>query len=70
MLGAALEVAGGLRAARRRAPASASAPVILGVPPIAWVVLALLSFGPAGLSAGFTVLVTALPIVFAGALQA
>ena len=45
------------------------ATVILGVPAIAWVVLSLLWFGPMGLSAAFTVLVTVAPIVFAGALQ-
>lgn len=43
--------------------------VTLGTPPIAWVVLALLWFGPRGGAAAFTVLVTAAPIVFAGAAQ-
>lgn len=43
--------------------------VVLGVPPIAWVVLSLLWFGPRGMGAAFTVLVTTLPIVFAGAFQ-
>lgn len=43
--------------------------VTLGTPPIAWVVLALLWFGPRGGAATFTVLVTAAPIVFAGAVQ-
>lgn len=67
-LGTAFGIAGGLLP-----PLGAAlrpvATVILGVPPIAWVVLALLWFGPMGLSAGFTVLVTVLPIVFAGAFQ-
>jgi NitT/TauT family transport system permease protein len=43
--------------------------VILGVPHIAWVVLALLWFGPQGLAPAFTVALTALPILFAGACQ-
>lgn len=43
--------------------------ITLGVPPIAWVVLALLWFGPQGGAPAFTVLVTAMPIVFAGAAQ-
>lgn len=42
---------------------------LLGTPPIAWVVLALLWFGPGGAAAGFTVAVTAAPILFLGALQ-
>lgn len=43
--------------------------VLLGIPPIAWIVLALLWFGLGGASAVFTVLVTVLPITFAGAMQ-
>ncbi|MFS8038129.1 ABC transporter permease [Xanthobacter sp. AM11] len=42
---------------------------LLGTPPIAWVVLALLWFGPGGMAAAFTVAVTAAPIVFLAALQ-
>ncbi|MBB6307602.1 ABC transporter permease [Xanthobacter tagetidis] len=42
---------------------------ILGTPPIAWVVLALLWFGPGGGAPTFTVAVTAAPIVFLAALQ-
>ncbi|BBF93118.1 ABC transporter permease [Blastochloris tepida] len=68
VLGAALGVAGGLVPPLGAALRPVTT-VILGVPPIAWVVLSLLWFGPAGLSAGFTVLVTVLPIVFAGAFQ-
>ncbi len=42
---------------------------ILGTPPIAWVVLALLWFGPGGATPTFTVAITAAPIVFLAALQ-
>ncbi|CAH2603267.1 Hydroxymethylpyrimidine ABC transporter, transmembrane component [Rhodovastum atsumiense] len=40
--------------------------VILGVPHIAWVVLALLWFGPQGLAPGVTVALACLPVLFAG----
>ena len=40
--------------------------IILGVPNIAWVVLALLWFGPQGLAPAFTVALTCLPVLFAG----
>lgn len=43
--------------------------MILGTPPIAWVVLALLWFGPGGAAPAFTVAVTAAPIVFLAALH-
>jgi len=43
--------------------------MILGTPPIAWVVLALLWFGPGGAAPAFTVAVTAAPIVFLAAIQ-
>jgi NitT/TauT family transport system permease protein len=43
--------------------------IILGVPPIAWVVLSLLWFGTGWLSPLFTVVVTAVPVLFAAALQ-
>jgi NitT/TauT family transport system permease protein len=43
--------------------------VILGVPPIAWIVLALIWFGSTGGSAVVTVVVAALPISFAGGLE-
>lgn len=43
--------------------------VILGVPPIAWIVLALIWFGATGGSAVATVVVAALPISFAGGLE-
>lgn len=45
------------------------ATVLLGVPAIAWVVLALLWFGSSGRVASFTVAVTTAPIVFAAAAQ-
>ncbi len=43
--------------------------VILGVPPIAWIVLALIWFGSGGGSAILTVVLASFPISFAGALQ-
>lgn len=43
--------------------------VILGVPPIAWIVLALIWFGSTGGSAVMTVVISALPLSFTGALQ-
>lgn len=42
---------------------------VLGTPPVAWVVLALLWFGAGGATATFTVAVTAAPIVFLAAIQ-
>jgi len=41
----------------------------LGVPAIAWVVLALIWFAGSGLAAVFTVVVTTLPVVIIGAMQ-
>ncbi|MBN9446821.1 MAG: ABC transporter permease subunit, partial [Bosea sp.] len=43
--------------------------VILGVPPIAWIVLALIWFGAKGGTAVLTVVVASLPISFAGGLE-
>ena len=43
--------------------------LFLGIPPIAWLVLALIWFGPAGGASVFTVVVTAFPIVFANAVE-
>ncbi len=43
--------------------------VLLGVPPIAWIVLALLWFGATGGTAVVTVLVAALPVSFMGGVQ-
>lgn len=43
--------------------------VLLGVPPIAWIVLAILWFGMGGATPVFTVLVTTLPLTFAAAVE-
>lgn len=43
--------------------------VMLGIPPITWIVLALMWFGMGGGSAVFTVVTTTLPITFAGAMM-
>lgn len=41
--------------------------VLLGIPPIAWIVLALLWFGSGSMAAIYTVAVTTVPVTFAGA---
>ncbi len=43
--------------------------VLMGMPPIAWIVLAMIWFGMGDLTVVFTVVVASLPIVFVGALQ-
>ncbi len=43
--------------------------VILSVPPIAWIVLALIWFGSSGATAVMTVVIAALPISFVGGLE-
>jgi NitT/TauT family transport system permease protein len=43
--------------------------VLLGVPPVAWLVLALLWFGPNGAAPAFTVAVAIAPVIFLAALQ-
>ncbi|GHB41994.1 ABC transporter permease [Pseudovibrio japonicus] len=43
--------------------------VALGVPPIAWIVLALLWFGGGDGTPVFTVFISTIPLIFAGALQ-
>ncbi len=43
--------------------------ILLGVPPIAWIVLALIWFGMGGATAIFTVIVTTLPMTFAAAIE-
>ncbi|WP_419786174.1 ABC transporter permease [Pseudodesulfovibrio sp.] len=43
--------------------------MLLGIPPIAWIVLAMLWFGTTGLTPVFTVVVTALPVCFAVAVE-
>ena len=41
--------------------------VLLGIPPIAWIVLAILWFGSTLMTPVFTVIITSIPITFAGA---
>jgi len=43
--------------------------ILVGMPPIAWVVLAMLWFGMSDESVIFTVVITVFPIIFVGALQ-
>jgi NitT/TauT family transport system permease protein len=43
--------------------------LILGVPPIAWIVLALIWFGASGGTVVATILIAALPVSFAGAVE-
>lgn len=67
-VGSVLGIAAGLSMTASRA----MRPIVtiaLGVPPITWVVLALMWFGMGGGSAVFTVVVTTLPITFAGAMM-
>lgn len=43
--------------------------ILVGIPPIAWIVLAMIWFGLGDMTVMFTVIVAAFPIVFVGALQ-
>lgn len=43
--------------------------ILMGMPPIAWIVLAMIWFGMSDKAVVFTVVVASFPIVFAGALQ-
>ena len=43
--------------------------ILMGMPPIAWIVLAMIWFGMGNTTVEFTVVVASLPIVFIGALQ-
>ncbi len=43
--------------------------ILLGVPPIAWIVLAMIWFGTGSTTVAVTILISALPIVFAGAVE-
>ncbi len=43
--------------------------VLLGVPPIAWIVLAMIWFGSGSTTVAATILISALPLVFAGAVE-
>jgi NitT/TauT family transport system permease protein len=72
LLGAAVGFLLGLAGGYLRPLGATLAPVataILGVPPIVWVVLSLLWFGPGGFGPLFTVSITTMPIVFAATLQ-
>lgn len=72
LLGAGFGFGLGLLGGFRRPVGAALAPVataILGVPPIAWIVLAFLWFGTGFVAPLFTVTITAAPIVFAATLQ-
>ncbi|UJB67373.1 ABC transporter permease subunit [Acidovorax sp. YS12] len=73
-LGLALAVgtALGVMAGRSMTAAMASRPLVtllLGMPPIAWLVLAMLWFGMSDATTVFTVFVACFPLVFAGAMQ-
>jgi len=73
-LGMALAVGSalGLLAGRSLTAAMVSRPLVtllLGMPPIAWLVLAMLWFGMGDATPVFTVFVACFPIVFAGAMQ-
>lgn len=62
----------GLLAGRSLTAAMVSRPLVtllLGMPPIAWLVLAMLWFGMGDATPVFTVLVACFPIAFAGAMQ-
>ncbi|AHA26234.1 Hydroxymethylpyrimidine ABC transporter, transmembrane component [Pseudomonas aeruginosa PA1R] len=62
----------GLMAGRSLTAASLSRPLVtllLGMPPIAWLVLAMLWFGMGDATPVFTVFVACFPIIFAGAMQ-
>jgi NitT/TauT family transport system permease protein len=72
VLGAALGFALGLGGGLVRPLGAALMPAVtavLGVPPVAWIVLAFLWFGTGLAAPLFTVTITALPIVFASTLQ-
>ncbi|MFT4079110.1 ABC transporter permease [Rhodomicrobium sp.] len=72
VVGATAGVAFGVASAHLFPLRSALGPVaamLLGIPPIVWVVLALLWFGPSTIEPAFTVVMTVFPIVFGAALQ-
>lgn len=68
LLGSGIGILAGLRPALAQTLRPITA-MLLGIPPIAWIVLAMLWFGTTGLTPVFTVVVTALPIVFAVAVE-
>ena len=43
--------------------------ILVGIPPIAWIVLAMIWFGLGDMTVMFTVVIASFPIVFVGALQ-
>ncbi|MDR1554814.1 MAG: ABC transporter permease subunit [Campylobacteraceae bacterium] len=43
--------------------------ILVGIPPIAWIVMAMIWFGFGGTAVLFVIIVTSFPIVFAGALE-
>lgn len=43
--------------------------VVLGVPPIAWIVLAMIWFGASDMTVALTILIAATPVVFMGAVE-
>ncbi|HSH56552.1 MAG TPA: ABC transporter permease [Halomonas sp.] len=65
-MGTALGIAAGLSRTLGRALEPLST-VLLGIPPIAWIVLAILWFGSGSMAAVYTVMATTLPVAFAGA---
>ena len=70
--GATIGFVAGVSAAAVEPVALALQPVavlLIGMPPVAWLVLALLWFGPDGAAPAFTVAITVAPLIFAGALQ-
>jgi NitT/TauT family transport system permease protein len=70
VVGGAIGLVAGILAGAARPIGAALQPlatVLLGVPHIAWVVLALLWFGPQGMAPAFTVAVTSVPLLFVGA---
>jgi len=68
LIGAGLGVLAGLSPAARRL-LEPVAVLLLGIPAIAWVVLAILWFGGSGRAASFTVIVTTAPITYSAAAQ-
>jgi len=68
LLGGALGIAAGLWPAVRQL-FGPIVTILQGIPPIAWIVLALLWFGTGGATPVFTVVVATLPVVFASAAE-
>lgn len=68
VIGAATGIAAGYSPATLRV-ARPILTVLLGVPPIAWIVLAMIWFGSGSATVAATILISALPVVFAGAVE-